>query len=198
MVKQRGPVFVFSSFFFLFNTLICTNAFRHGSLSLLNPLTRGIDLRFRQKKPPPASTVEDATDALARERGLEYALWKVFRGPRTNSNSEKVSKASQAKALLRKYGAAYLLTSITLAIISYTMCYSMISRGVDIVALLEKLGISTMVSAKAGNAAIAYAVHKAASPIRFPPTVALTPIVSGLLNRGAAHEKDVKDANTKL
>ena len=65
MVKQRGPVIVFSSFFFLFNTLICTNAFRHGSLSLLNPLTRGIDLRFRQKKPPPASTVEDATARCA-------------------------------------------------------------------------------------------------------------------------------------
>lgn len=25
---------------------------------------------------------------------------------------------------------------------------------------------------------IAYAIHKAASPIRFPPTVALTPIVA--------------------
>jgi hypothetical protein len=40
-----------------------------------------------------------------------------------------------------------------------------------------------MVSPTAGKAAIAYAVHKAASPIRFPPTVALTPLVSDLLTR---------------
>ena len=38
----------------------------------------------------------------------------------------------------------------------------------------------------AGKAAIAYAVHKAASPIRFPPTVMLTPIVSNFLARTPA------------
>lgn len=31
---------------------------------------------------------------------------------------------------------------------------------------------------RAGTFAIAYTMHKAASPIRFPPTVALTPIVA--------------------
>lgn len=31
-------------------------------------------------------------------------------------------------------------------------------------------------SLQVGTAALAYAVHKAASPIRFPPTVALTPV----------------------
>ena len=30
-------------------------------------------------------------------------------------------------------------------------------------------------SEQVGTAALAYAIHKAASPIRFPPTVALTP-----------------------
>ena len=33
-------------------------------------------------------------------------------------------------------------------------------------------------SETAGTVGIAYAIHKAASPIRFPPTVALTPIVA--------------------
>ena len=31
--------------------------------------------------------------------------------------------------------------------------------------------------------AIAYAAHKAASPIRFPPTVALTPVVAKLIGK---------------
>jgi len=34
-----------------------------------------------------------------------------------------------------------------------------------------------------GTAAIAYAAHKALSPIRFPPTVALTPVVARWLGR---------------
>lgn len=31
---------------------------------------------------------------------------------------------------------------------------------------------------KVGTVALAYAAHKALSPVRFPPTVALTPIVA--------------------
>ena len=33
----------------------------------------------------------------------------------------------------------------------------------------------------AGTVALAYAAHKAASPIRFPPTVALTPFVANAI-----------------
>jgi hypothetical protein len=57
-------------------------------------------------------------------------------------------------------------------------------NGVDVASLLEKVGISaTGTASNAGTAAIAYAIHKAASPIRFPPTVALTPIVAGWIGK---------------
>ena len=36
---------------------------------------------------------------------------------------------------------------------------------------------------KVGTFAIAYAAHKAASPIRFPPTVLLTPVVAKLIGK---------------
>lgn len=36
---------------------------------------------------------------------------------------------------------------------------------------------------KAGTFAIAYAAHKAASPIRFPPTVLLTPVVAKIIGK---------------
>ncbi len=40
-----------------------------------------------------------------------------------------------------------------------------------------QVGLSvTATSEQVGAFALAYAVHKAASPIRFPPTVALTPV----------------------
>jgi hypothetical protein len=37
--------------------------------------------------------------------------------------------------------------------------------------------------------AIAYTAHKGLSPIRFPPTVALTPMVARLLGREVAEQK---------
>ena len=49
--------------------------------------------------------------------------------------------------------------------------------------LLARCGLAARVSPGAGAGAIAYAVHKAASPIRFPPTVALTPLTARLLKR---------------
>ncbi|RWR92035.1 nuclear speckle splicing regulatory protein 1-like protein [Cinnamomum micranthum f. kanehirae] len=48
----------------------------------------------------------------------------------------------------------------------------------------DDVGISTNEAGeKVGTFALAYAAHKAASPIRFPPTVALTPIVASLIGR---------------
>ena len=55
--------------------------------------------------------------------------------------------------------------------------------GVDVGALLAKVGIENAAGEKAGTFAIAYAAHKAASPIRFPPTVILTPIVAKLIGK---------------
>ena len=51
--------------------------------------------------------------------------------------------------------------------------------GVDVASLLSKIGLSVNDSSeKIGTFAIAYAAHKALSPVRFPPTVALTPVVA--------------------
>jgi hypothetical protein len=71
-----------------------------------------------------------------------------------------------------------------LSIISYGLCYTLVANGVDVGALLSKVGIAqSSTSETAGTAALAYAAHKAASPIRFPPTVALTPIVAKWFGR---------------
>lgn len=49
----------------------------------------------------------------------------------------------------------------------------------DVASLLSKVGLSVNdTSEKVGTFAIAYAAHKALSPVRFPPTVALTPVVA--------------------
>ena len=140
---------------------------------------------YRQHKLVVKSSEEGDPDDTIKKYGLEAGLYKAA-----------VDKESKVKPqdLLAKYGIAYLATSITLAIISYAICYALVSNGIDVSALLEKVGIqSSAVAANTGTFAIAYAVHKAASPIRFPPTVALTPIVAGWLGKNKSESEDKSD-----
>lgn len=108
--------------------------------------------------------------------GLEAGLYQVL----TSKEEEApISKTEQAKRLLAQYGSAYLITSISFAIVSFACCYAAVNAGVDVAGLLAKVGLQvTDTSEKVGTFAIAYAAHKALSPVRFPPTVALTPLVA--------------------
>lgn len=106
--------------------------------------------------------------------GLEAGLFQTL----------KSNDGANAKSLLAKYGVAYLATSIPLALVSFCLCYVLVDNGVDVGGLLSKLGIEAGDSGeKAGTFAIAYAAHKAASPIRFPPTVILTPTVAKIIGK---------------
>ena len=69
--------------------------------------------------------------------------------------------------------------------------------GVDVSALLSKVGINaSATSEKVGTVAIAYAAHKALSPVRFPPTVALTPVVARFLgNKGQQEDPESNVSN---
>jgi hypothetical protein len=122
-------------------------------------------------------------EEVARKYGLEAGLFSALRGKADGKGEEREDggKGSMAQAadLLKRYGGAYLLTSTSLALISFSICYFAIDNGVNVAGLLGKLGIEvSSTSETVGTVGIAYAVHKAASPIRFPPTVALTPIVA--------------------
>ena len=125
-------------------------------------------------------------DETVKKYGLEAGLFQAFKeGQKEGGEGEAGEVATTAKDLLKQYGSAYLITSITFALISFGICYVAVSNGVDMAALLGKVGIQTSTSAeKTGTLAVAYAIHKAASPIRFPPTVALTPVVAKFLGKG--------------
>lgn len=60
------------------------------------------------------------------------------KGEGKEENKEK-SRTDQAKELLAKYGGAYLATSITLSLISFSLCYLLVSAGIDVQALLQKV-----------------------------------------------------------
>jgi hypothetical protein len=137
-------------------------------------------------------THENDPEKITEKYGLEAGLWKVFSSsPKKSEDGSNGTKMDSAKKLLKKYGSAYLVTSISLSIVSISLCYALISAGVDVPGLLDRVGLTvTSTSEKFGTFALAYAAHKAASPIRFPPTVALTPVVAGWLGK-----KPVEDGN---
>ncbi|KAL8496302.1 hypothetical protein ACS0TY_020134 [Phlomoides rotata] len=132
-----------------------------------------------------------SAEEITKKYGLEAGLWKIFSSKEGNEEAKDTkSRGDQAKELLTKYGGAYLATSITLSLVSFALCYALISAGVDVPALLQKVGISpSETGEKVGTFALAYAAHKAASPIRFPPTVALTPIVASWISKKVDQEK---------
>ena len=69
---------------------------------------------------------------------------------------KKKSKGDEAKELLAKYGGAYLATSITLSIISFSLCYVLISAGVDVQALLQKVVIYILLFISQGSKLFIY------------------------------------------
>jgi len=144
------------------------------------------------EEPGPTTDRSEAEETTVKY-GLEAGLWKVFT---SKGGSDAVSKGQQAKDLLKTYGSAYLLTSVSFAIVSFAACYTLVSAGVDVAGLLGKVGLSVSdTSEKVGTFAIAYAAHKALSPVRFGPTVALTPVVARWLGKDleGPEDKDAKD-----
>ena len=135
-------------------------------------------------QPPiePSKKAESPQDAVEKY-GLEAGLFKVLTSSDDASSSGEgkptISRTDQAKQLLTQYGGAYLVTSIGFAAISFAICYAAVNSGVDMSSLLAKIGLQVNeTNETVGTFAIAYAAHKALSPIRFPPTVALTPVVA--------------------
>jgi Protein of unknown function (DUF1279) len=123
------------------------------------------------------ANTDSSLEETTQKYGLEVGLFK--------SLQQKEGNLDSAKSLLKKYGIAYLATSIPLAILSFALFYILVDQGVDVAALLQKVGIEQVstTTSTAGTVALAYAAHKAASPIRFPPTVILTPIVAKMIGK---------------
>jgi hypothetical protein len=125
----------------------------------------------QQELQPEEPAAEDTTEKFGLEAGLFQSLKRDDGG-------------ESAKSLLKKYGIAYLATSIPLALVSFGICYLLVDKGVDVGGLLSNIGIESSGAAdKAGTFSIAYVFHKAASPIRFPPTVLLTPMVAKMIGK---------------
>uniref|UniRef100_A0A804RMJ9 DUF1279 domain-containing protein n=1 Tax=Zea mays TaxID=4577 RepID=A0A804RMJ9_MAIZE len=93
----------------------------------------------QETKEREAKTAEEITEKY----GLEFGLWKVFNSKEEEEGAEG-KKSRTAKELLAKYGSAYLAISISLSLVSFALCYLLISAGADVQELLAKVSIFSM------------------------------------------------------
>lgn len=140
-----------------------------------------------KEKPVVVEAKESPTspEEVTKKFGLEVGLFQSMK---------QKDGGESAKSLLKRYGIAYLATSIPLALVSFAICYLLVDNGIDVSGLLKNIGIEAGdAGEKAGTFALAYAAHKAASPIRFPPTVLLTPVVAKLIGKEPNNDEDNND-----
>ena len=83
--------------------------------------------------------MDEDVEEITKKYGLEAGLFSIFKSKGAGEGGGQ-GKALQAKDLLAKYGSAYLITSISLSLVSFGLCYALVSAGVDVPSLLGKVG----------------------------------------------------------
>merc|ERR1712087_521070 len=102
-----------------------------GSVESFQPSPVSLTTRVEQISLGALADETDSVEKTTEKFGLEMGL----------AQAAKEGDGESAKSLLKKYGVAYLATSIPLAIVSFSLCYVLVDNGVDVGALLQKVGI---------------------------------------------------------
>ena len=109
---------------------------------------------------PPLSRPDEA-DEVEHPPALQQRWWRGVSKPSSDA--------------VRRYGGAYLACSVSLSLVSISLFYTLVSAGINVAALFSAVGITLANKyERLGTFGLAYLLHKAASPVRFPPTLALT------------------------
>ncbi|XP_033009876.1 protein FAM210B, mitochondrial [Lacerta agilis] len=100
----------------------------------------------------------------------------------SQENGKKPNKSQQLKKVFKEYGAVGVGFHVGISLMSLGMFYLAVSSGVDMTAILFKLGFDdTLVQSKlaAGTSTfvLAYAIHKLFAPVRISITLVSVPLL---------------------
>jgi hypothetical protein len=90
-------------------------------------------------------------------------------------------------AFFKRYGPMAVVTHIFLSLGFYGLSYLLVSRGVDMKKVLQKLRINAnnKWSATASNGGVAYIVYKVTMPLRIPVTIAVVTFLGHYWQKGS-------------
>ncbi|KAM9410709.1 protein FAM210B, mitochondrial [Pholidichthys leucotaenia] len=117
-------------------------------------------------------TLKETSSTSPTEKGLED----------TKPEGGKPTKAQQLKKVFKEYGAVGVSFHIGISLMSLGMFYLLISSGIDMAALLCKLGFSEVVvkskmASGTSTFVLAYAIHKLFAPARISITLVSVPLI---------------------
>ncbi|XP_036101791.1 protein FAM210B, mitochondrial [Molossus molossus] len=100
----------------------------------------------------------------------------------SNTEEKKQSKSQQLKKVFQEYGAIGVSLHIAISLVSLGMFYVIVSSGVDMSAVLLKLGfreslVQSKVAAGTSTFVVAYAIHKLFAPVRISITLVSLPLI---------------------
>ncbi|XP_072917719.1 protein FAM210B, mitochondrial [Hemitrygon akajei] len=99
-----------------------------------------------------------------------------------SSDCKKLNKSQQLKQVFKEYGAVGVVFHTGISLASLGIFYLAVSSGVDMTAILYKMGFSEAVvqsrmAAGTSTFVIAYAVHKVFAPLRISITLVSVPLI---------------------
>ncbi|XP_030078361.1 protein FAM210B, mitochondrial [Microcaecilia unicolor] len=123
----------------------------------------------------------DSCDARKKMLEPSRAAGKEAAGG-SDGDEKKPDKSQQLKQVFKEYGAVGVGFHVGISLVSLGMFYLIISSGVDISAVLLKLGFNEAIvrsKATAGTSTfmLAYAIHKLFAPVRISITVVSVPFI---------------------
>ncbi|XP_016069692.1 PREDICTED: protein FAM210B [Miniopterus natalensis] len=99
-----------------------------------------------------------------------------------DTEEKKLSKSQQLKKVFQEYGAVGVSVHIGISLVSLGMFYTVVSSGVDMSAILLKLGfkeslVQSKVAAGTSTFVVAYTIHKLFAPVRISITLVSVPLI---------------------
>uniref|UniRef100_A0A8D2P4R5 Family with sequence similarity 210 member B n=2 Tax=Zosterops TaxID=36298 RepID=A0A8D2P4R5_ZOSLA len=99
-----------------------------------------------------------------------------------SAENKKLNKSQQLKQVFKEYGAVGVSFHIGISLVSLGIFYLAVSSGVDMSAVLFRLGFSeaslqSRMAAGTSTFVLAYAVHKLFAPVRISITVVSVPLL---------------------
>ncbi|XP_004636071.1 protein FAM210B, mitochondrial [Octodon degus] len=109
-------------------------------------------------------------------------------GSKAGSPESKQSKAQQLKKVFQEYGAVGVSLHVGISLISLGLFYMVVSSGVDMSAILLKLGfkeslVQSKMAAGTSTFVVAYAIHKLFAPVRISITLVSVPFLVRYLRK---------------
>uniref|UniRef100_U3K8R0 Family with sequence similarity 210 member B n=1 Tax=Ficedula albicollis TaxID=59894 RepID=U3K8R0_FICAL len=112
--------------------------------------------------------------------GAAEPLKKTATDP--SAEDKKLNKSQQLKQIFKEYGAVGVSFHVGISLVSLGIFYLAVSSGVDMGAVLFRLGFSeaslqSRMAAGTSTFVLAYAVHKLFAPVRISITVVAVPFL---------------------